>query len=214
MPSKSWISWVINGWTILRFFTYTTDGLPGYATVFSCFSAGIRHQRGVRNIVRIGGSPSYPRVEYQANQPTQSTMSSSEGEEFNMDVSDSESNYESEPILKKVGRLAFWLVQWFSHLFNRHPRKWRRCQNPSKAKCRFQKLKRNPLQRKKFSLITTRMLKTVQWMTSEKETRLITTNLAHHYRQLFLPRRRRQYRKRIKRFTHQLLSFDTLTLGF
>ena len=91
----------------MRFFTYTTDGLPGYATVFSCFSAGIRHQRGVRNIVRIGGSPSYPRVEYQANQPTQSTMSSSEGEEFNMDVSDSESNYESEPILKKVGRLAF-----------------------------------------------------------------------------------------------------------
>jgi hypothetical protein len=38
-------------------------------------------------------------------QPTQSTMSSSEGEEFNMDVSGSESNYESEPTLKKVGRL-------------------------------------------------------------------------------------------------------------
>ena len=40
-------------------------------------------------------------------QPTQSTMSSSEGEEFNMDVSGSESNYESEPTVKKVGRLPF-----------------------------------------------------------------------------------------------------------
>lgn len=39
-------------------------------------------------------------------QPTQSTMSSSEGEEFNMDVS-GESDHESEPTLKKVGRLPF-----------------------------------------------------------------------------------------------------------
>jgi hypothetical protein len=38
-------------------------------------------------------------------QPTQSTMSSSEGEEFDMNVSGSESDYESEPTLKKVGRL-------------------------------------------------------------------------------------------------------------
>ena len=35
-------------------------------------------------------------------------MSSSEGEEFDMDVSVSESDYESEPTLKKVGRLLFW----------------------------------------------------------------------------------------------------------
>ena len=34
-------------------------------------------------------------------------MSSSEGEEFNMDVSGSESGYESEPTQKKVGRLHF-----------------------------------------------------------------------------------------------------------
>lgn len=40
-------------------------------------------------------------------QPTPSTMSSSEGEEFDMDVSVSESDYESEPTLKKVGRLLF-----------------------------------------------------------------------------------------------------------
>ena len=40
-------------------------------------------------------------------QATQSTMSSSEGEEFNMDVSGSESDYKSEPTLKKVGRLPF-----------------------------------------------------------------------------------------------------------
>ena len=41
------------------------------------------------------------------SQPTQSTMSSSEGEEFNMDVSGSDSNYESEPAPKKVGWLSF-----------------------------------------------------------------------------------------------------------
>ena len=38
-------------------------------------------------------------------QPTYSTMSSSEGEQFNTDVSGSESDYESELTLKKVGRL-------------------------------------------------------------------------------------------------------------
>ena len=73
-------------------------------------------------------------------QPTQSRMSSSEGEGFNMDVSGSESNYESEPTLKKVSRLSFWLIQRFSLLlFNRHPRKGRRCQNPSKAKRRIRR---------------------------------------------------------------------------
>ena len=44
-------------------------------------------------------------------QPTSSTMSSSEGEEFNMDVSGSESDYKSEPTVKKVkkvGCLLFW----------------------------------------------------------------------------------------------------------
>jgi hypothetical protein len=56
-------------------------------------------------------------------QLTQSTMSSSEGEEFNMDVSGSESNYDSEPTLKKVGGLPFCPIQRFSNLFNRHPRK-------------------------------------------------------------------------------------------
>ena len=43
--------------------------------------------------------------------PTQSTMSSSEGEEFDMDVSGSESDYESEPTLKKVCWLPFWLIR-------------------------------------------------------------------------------------------------------
>ena len=130
------------------------------------------------------------------SQLTQSTMSSSEGEEFNMDVSGSD--YESEPTLRKVGWFSFRLIHRFSHLFNRHPRKRRRCQNLSKAKRRLQRLNRKLLQRKEFSLITTGMLKTVQWMTSE-ETRLITTNWVHHQRQLFLPRRRRQHRKRIQR---------------
>ena len=40
-------------------------------------------------------------------QPIQSTMSSSEGEEFDMNVSGSESDYESEHTLKKVGQFPF-----------------------------------------------------------------------------------------------------------
>ena len=39
-------------------------------------------------------------------QPTSSTMSSSEGEEFNMDVSGSESDYKSEPTVKKVKKVG------------------------------------------------------------------------------------------------------------
>lgn len=42
-------------------------------------------------------------------------MSSSEGEQFNMDVSESESGY-SEPTVKKVGWLLFCFIQCFSRL--------------------------------------------------------------------------------------------------
>jgi hypothetical protein len=78
-------------------------------------------------------------------QPTQSTMSSSEGEEFNMDVSGSESNYESEPKLKKVGRLPFDSFNG-SVIFSTGIRESEDGTKTCQSKCRLQRLNRNPLQ--------------------------------------------------------------------